>query len=251
MLRGEIRFRAKIAEAGKGLKFPPVEFNPKKPGVDRVEIKSPKGNEILTAVHLAAVTDEEMAKSVASKVHSVALDRISFLHGIAIDKGKMIFSALHPVNPILDSVFSARGYGRRFRAKARPVIVLSDSSLKQKLEQESLVGEKNFGLFRSALSSESWVEKFMHLYNLLLMFFDDEQQGAQGRLDDFVRSENPRVQQTPHPRFPGVYESVYTRLRNEFGHHRRGVNLDQTMEEMKNNLGGLIALTKRAIELYS
>ena len=91
----------------------------------------------------------------------------------------------------------------------------------------------------------------MHLYNILLMFFDDDQKGAQGRLDNFVRTENPGVPQTAHPKFPGVYETVYTRLRNELGHPRPRVNLDVTKAEMKTRLGELVALTKRAIELNS
>ena len=45
-------------------------------------------------------------------------------------------------------------------------------------------------------------------------------------------------------------ETVYTRLRNELGHSRKGVNLQDTKAEMANQLGGLIAITKRAIELF-
>jgi len=45
-------------------------------------------------------------------------------------------------------------------------------------------------------------------------------------------------------------ETVYTRLRNELAHKRAGVNIDNTKAEMANRLGGLIALTKRAIELH-
>jgi hypothetical protein len=80
------------------------------------------------------------------------------------------------------------------------------------------------------------------------MFFDDNQR----KVDKFICKENPNVPQTPDPR-PGkahIMETVYTRLRNEFGHGSRpGVNLDQTKAEMATRLGDLIALTRRAIEL--
>ena len=46
-------------------------------------------------------------------------------------------------------------------------------------------------------------------------------------------------------------ETVYTRLRNEFAHGRPGVNLDQTKGEMADRIGGLVLLTKRAIERYA
>jgi hypothetical protein len=80
------------------------------------------------------------------------------------------------------------------------------------------------------------------------MLFNDKQPAV----DAFIVGEEPAVSQTPDPR-PGHtnMETVYTRLRNELGHKRPGVNLDVTKEEMAKHLGGLIALTKRAIELHS
>lgn len=51
-----------------------------------------------------------------------------------------------------------------------------------------------------------------------------------------------------NPKEPGV---DYTRLRNELAHKRAGVNLQDTKLGMANRLGGLVAVTKRAIELYS
>ena len=87
----------------------------------------------------------------------------------------------------------------------------------------------------------------MHLYHILLMLFDDDQP----KVDKFILDEDPNVPLTPDPR-PNrkTKETIYTRLRNEFGHKRVGVNLDNTKAEMANRLGGLITLTKRAIELH-
>jgi hypothetical protein len=48
----------------------------------------------------------------------------------------------------------------------------------------------------------------------------------------------------------GITETVYTRLRNEMGHKRAGVNIANTKAEMANRVGGLVALTRRAIELH-
>jgi hypothetical protein len=85
----------------------------------------------------------------------------------------------------------------------------------------------------------------MHLYNILLMLFDD----SQACVDEFILRENPGVLLTPDPRPNRTKnETVYTRLRNQFA-HKRGADLDQTKAEMKNCLSGLVALTKRTIEL--
>ena len=86
----------------------------------------------------------------------------------------------------------------------------------------------------------------MHLYNLLLMMFNDKQ----ADVDAFIVGEEPAVPRTQRPnKSAGVMETVYTRLRNEFAHKRAGVNLEDTKTEMANRVGGLVTLTKRAIEL--
>jgi hypothetical protein len=127
------------------------------------------------------------------------------------------------------------------------VLGLSAADLKTELEQAAPPGEHNFGLLRSARQSISPVEEFMHLYHILLMLFND----LQADVDAFILGEEPSVPLTQHPlKAPGVKETIYTRLRNEFGHKLAGVNVDNTKAEMANRLGGLITLTKRAIELH-
>jgi len=49
------------------------------------------------------------------------------------------------------------------------------ADLKAELERTTLSGEPLFSSYRFALQSRSPVEKFMHLYSLLLRFFKDEQ----------------------------------------------------------------------------
>ena len=86
----------------------------------------------------------------------------------------------------------------------------------------------------------------MHLYSLLLRFFEDEQT----TVDDFIRSQDPAVLQSPDPR-PGHSnrETVYTRLRNESAQRRPDVNMQDTKAEIEQHLGGLIGLVKQAIAL--
>jgi len=103
-----------------------------------------------------------------------------------------------------------------------------------------------FSPYRLALQSRSPAEKFMHLYSLLLRFFDDEQ----AKVDEFIRSQDTAVLQSPDPR-PGHSnrETVYTRLRNEFAHRRSDVNMQETEAEMEQHVGGLMGLVKQAIAL--
>jgi hypothetical protein len=89
------------------------------------------------------------------------------------------------------------------------------------------------------------VEEFMHLYHILLMLYND----SQPEVDRFIESQEPGVPKTLSSH-TGKMETVYTKLRNELGHKRARVNLENTKREMGHWLPGLIALTKRAIELH-
>ena len=132
-----------------------------------------------------------------------------------------------------------------FGQQANLIVGLDATSLKAEMERPAASGENFFGMYRSALQSASPIEQFMHLYQILLLFFND----SQADVDDYIRREEPGVPESPHPRFAGVMETVYSKLRNEFGHVRAGVDVRNTKLEMTNRLGGLTGLTRRAIEL--
>jgi hypothetical protein len=130
--------------------------------------------------------------------------------------------------------------------QANPVFGIPAADLKTELERTTLSGEPFFSSYRLALQSRSPIEKFMHLYSLLLRFFEDEQ----AKVDDFIRSQDSAVPQSPDPR-PGHSnrETVYTRLRNEFAHRRSDGNMQDTKADMEQHVGGLIGLVKQAIAL--
>ncbi len=247
MFKGTVSFHARIK--GNGLTVPLCEFNPNEPGVDRVDVEGPNGDEILSTVHLASVATPEDGKAIATKANTAALNRISFFHNIAIEDGQITGAQFFPLNPEPGVLAAALGEYLMIGEALECVIGIPAARLKTELEQATPPGEQNFGLFRSARQSMSSVEEFMHLYHILLMLSND----SQANVDAFILGEDPAVPQTPGPRprkGPPVMETVYTRLRNEFAHKRAGVNLDNTKAEMADRLGGLIALTKRAIELH-
>jgi hypothetical protein len=244
MLKGTVIFRTRIKS--NGLRFPLVEFNPNVPGVDKVEIEAPNGYEIHAAVYLSSVASPNEGRELAAKVHMAALDRIAFTHDVGIENPQRISEQYSPP-VVVDATVSV---GSRF------VLVpgIDPTQLKDELERPSPPGENNYGLFRSARQSVSPVEEFMHLYHILLMLCNDDQ----AAVDSFIKSQDPSVRETPQPpikrprkaRPHVVMETVYTKLRNQLAHKRPGVNLDTTKSEMGTHLGGLIALTKRAIALH-
>jgi hypothetical protein len=247
MFKGAVNFRARIK--GSGLTFPLVAFYPKEPGVDKVEIEGPKGDEIHTTVHLASVASHDDGRALATKVNTAALNRICFNNNIAIENARNAGDQFSPLNPQSGGHMFVSLPPLTIHTELSATLAISADKLKTELEQASPHGEDNYGLFRSARQSVSPVEEFMHLYNILLMIYNDKQ----ADVDSFIISEDPTVPQTKAPpKKPGALgkmETVYTRLRNELAHKRTGVNLENTKSEMSQRLGGLIRLTKRAIEV--
>jgi hypothetical protein len=236
MHRAMITFKTRIKSHG--VRFPLVEYNPNMAGVEKIEIEGPNGFEIHATIHLPSVASVNEGREVAEKALWAALDRISFHHDIAVENPLRTAEQYSP--PFAVNAFANVG----MRVGLVPGI--DPAKLKDELEQASPPGDSYYKLFRSARQSMSPVEEFMHLYNILLMLYNDRQPAV----DAFIKSQEPKVPNTPSPHKPGVKETVYTRLRNELGHKRAGVNLEDTKREMGHWLPGLIALTKRAIALH-
>jgi hypothetical protein len=245
MYIGTVTFRAVITS--NGLKFPSCEFNPNQANVEKVVIESQSGFEILSTVHLSGVATERVGRAIANKVLTAVLDRIAFRYSLAIEDSQIVSSWFDPVNPPPGAeVQPHSGELAIIGEQANLVFGIPAADLKTELERTTLSGEPFFSSYRLALQSRSPVEKFMHLYSLLLRFFEDEQ----AKVDEFIRSQDSAVPQSPDPR-PGHSnrETVYTRLRNEFAHRRSDGNMQDTKADMEQHVGGLIGLVKQAIAL--
>ncbi|HVA45383.1 MAG TPA: hypothetical protein VNH11_03260 [Pirellulales bacterium] len=248
MFKGAVNFRAAIE--GNGLTFPSFEFNPNEAAVEKVAIEAPaSGDTIVSTVYLDGVATEADRIALATKVNTAALNRIAFARQVSIDHARETGHALTPVQQQPGVVVAAGVVTLYLSGEAKVVLGIDHNQLRAQLEQASPPGERNYALFRSARLSVGAVEEFMHLYNILMMLYNDKQ----AQVDAFIIQEEPAVQQTQsgRPRAqPGEMETVYTRLRNELAHKRQGVNLDHTKMEMAQFVGNLRALARRAIELH-
>ncbi|MBI1913493.1 MAG: hypothetical protein HYS12_01875 [Planctomycetes bacterium] len=253
MFRGWVEFRADVT--GTGLRFDLCEFNPNEPGVEKAEVEGPDGEFIRSRVYLAAVPSEQVGRETAERVNNNALDRLSFESGIVIQRARRIDDHFSPLHPQPGSNIFASRLELRSVVSAKLTIGLPGGRVKETLEEPCPAGEQYYGKFRSALRSSSPAEAFMHLYNILLMLFKNDQEEA----DLFIGREEPGARWTPYPRErprrkkskTNWQETTYTRLRNELGHQRENVNLDDTKKEMADHLGGRREVTKKAILLIS
>ena len=118
MVKGTVKFCAKIVTGDKALRFPLVKFNPNEPGVDRIEIEGPNGKEIVSTIHLASVASPADGIAVATRVHTATLDRITFLYDIPIDKGKIVSRDFHGFSTgYFETIGSSAGFERGLSAE--------------------------------------------------------------------------------------------------------------------------------------
>jgi hypothetical protein len=97
--------------------------------------------------------------------------------------------------------------------------------------------------FSFANSESDAISRFSFLYNLLLQMSDD---GGQPEVDSQILNIAPDCEQTISPK-SAKYETVYTRLRNELGHKRKGVNYSQTKSEIRSKVVEFSEIVKKCI----
>lgn len=245
MLKGQVDFVARVLDTG--ITFTPVHFKPPVSGVESVTVEMRGIEELSGTVHISLVATAADGESLARTVIESIFNRLAFFHGLAIESAR-VTSNFSPVSPQPGNYLSPGTGYIHFTGYAPKVIIgISSATIQSELEQLEPPGEVHFGSFRFARLSAGPVKEFMHLYTILLSFFKDQK-----KVDGFVVSIEPSVQQTPRPfKQAGILETVYTRLRNEFAHKREGAVLGTTKLEMSKHLVGLRTIVQQAIFQHS
>ena len=248
MYKGHIDYVTEID----GVAFDPFEIGHKHSLVEKVRIEAMDGKLKIRFFVLNVTSCDEAYQLTQSMVDGI-LDKLSFILGVPIH------SARYSGGSIEREVVAENG-SKSVEVQGTGVIGLMVSALlirklspelvenlRRNMEREDIPGTEYLNQFRFALQSPDPVTRFMFLYSILLAIFDDSQK----EVDDFIREVEPTVSVTPRPDRPDIYETIYTRLRNEVGHHRPNVNPANTKKEMARLLPKLIDLVRKAIKQAS
>ena len=253
MYKGAISFEADVRR-GVGIHFPKVAFRSPLSGVEKVEIEAVldetggPSNTIKACVYFDNTPTPDDGLATADEVIGEALNRLAFNHKLSIRAARVTAQAFQPVAQQLGPGGVAPIAGTcpiAFSAGVMlPLLGVSPEVVKDSLEAASPAGMSYYGLFRSACQAESRAEEFLQLYRIVLSLC-----GKQDDVDKWIKTQEPQVPETPSadPRKRGTMETVYTRLRNEFGHTRLGVDLNNTKKEMSDRLERLRELARVAI----
>lgn len=247
MYSGYVRFHAIVED----LELPQMSISSIDPQVSSVELIAPAGSPLEITVRFVSIATEEDARVAARAVAVDIADRVAFELKLSVGDPWHESEAFSPVTgsaPAGGAIMLGQsiGFSTTGAVWVRPN-TSAIASLKTTLETptSALVGYHLMSTYRSALKVKNPVDRFLCLYNILLLKNGDNQKAV----DIFIQTHDPGVATSPSPKFPGVIETVYTRLRNEFSHIRSGTTFDRTRQEMEQNLAGLKEMAGRACQI--
>lgn len=257
MLKGELRYRAPVS-GDRLLAFSALEVKPAHPSVALIEVSAPKTNDsracaIQVAVRFSSVASKDEASLIGWQIAKDILDRVAFDQNISIEEPAAPEGHFVRVGPDGTEVGSALAFDGITCFMRAHVVMEPDgrdlARLEKRLNARRLKGRTYYPLFRSALKAENPVEKYLALYRILLVIYDDKQQDVDRFFhDEFGDKLTPRPGQKTKPGKPKIKETVFTRLRNEFAHIRKRTRLETTREQMEQHMERLIERAKRAVE---
>lgn len=246
MFRGTVSFRA----AFPGVEFDPIEIVCRGAIASRATLKSSASDGFSLRVEVTEATSVEAALEAAREVAAYVARVLTFQFGVfyhsfglceyAVVEEQTGSDGTSPLHHLGSSIgFTARADVWKALGPAK------QAELKTALEQPHHSGFVYYDLFRSALSLDDALSKFMAIYNIVLLLNNDSQE----EVDTFAFSVQPGIATNSpfRPRRSGMPETIYTRLRNQVGHVRPGTTIEQTRTEMQNNLTGLIQLAQELI----
>jgi hypothetical protein len=118
------------------------------------------------------------------------------------------------------------------------------AGLKAELEDLSPRGE----VYRVAVQAVDPVNRYMSLYRLLsILCLGPAGEEKQEFVDRFIEQVTAERRTYPRPDKPRILETVYTVLRNEVGHARKGFDLAATRLKMDARVYELAEIVKKAI----
>jgi len=125
------------------------------------------------------------------------------------------------------------GYGLRFSDTATATVTAGEKSvkkIKKKMKEEYDLA--SLQMFYDAATIIEPIGRFISLYILLLHKFSDSQK----QVDNAILKFDPTVSQFKSPHNDKIYETIFTKLRNELSHKRKGVNILKTHDDVKSNI---------------
>jgi hypothetical protein len=232
---------------GENFSFPRLEYKPSEAAVKSIEVEADSAR-FYWQVHIASVKSREGGRRLACEVVESAINRIVFREELRFGPVVVAMDGLKHLGSISNSyVFECAPATLEVGGTVNMRFVRSPELIREEvrrcMEEESSWRDDFYGFFRAAMQSSSPVEEFMHLYHILLMICCDRQP----RVDALILDICPCAEKSYSPKQKRVEETIFTRLRNEFAHRRKDVDVLDVKRRMAEIVPDIRSIVRQVI----
>lgn len=226
----------------------PIELPSRHKCVTKYAVETVRDNRLQVKYYFRDVDSRERVESVVAETIHEILDKIAFQFQVTI--GEPYIRGYSITANHVDGLKEIVGVNLHVRCEAKCTLKPGPESigrLRELLESDTPLVDGAISFFRFSLRQTNPVARFMLLYNILLSLNGDNQ----AKLDNFLISMKPQVEVKPSPhkkwKSSNLYETVYTRLRNEIGHARKGAVPRETAKEIESHISDFQSIVRNAI----
>jgi len=231
--------------------FEPLEVRATEPWVEKVVVECRNETPLEVTVTFASAPSAETALISGRVICRTIVGRLALQYGLCVQEPFLAAQDLEEDKDGRTTKVVAGGAPMVCNGKDSQKISPQDlPGLKVELEDQRPNRQNYEELYRIAMQAVDNVDRYMSLYRILSLLCPNAQgKEVQKCVDDFIEQQTKEKRHFKRPDKTSVLETVYTRLRNEVGHARPGVDLAHTRREMDGRVYELAAVVKKAIEI--
>jgi hypothetical protein len=228
-----------------GLKLQEIKLHNNHPKVEEITISTDDSCKLIIAeITLKDICNEEEAIEIGDKLINVLLDQIAIEYDISTGNAeryscnkKVQQEGNHLDLCMLPFSFSSCG-------TSNTPLENQLNTLKDRLKKVPIEININLQKYRSCLSNKDTIAKFMLLYNLLLVIAGE----TQAKAEELIVEYEPEAENTKMlNEFTKKLETVYTRLRNEIAHSKKGCSAEKTRSEIDFCINKFQEIVRKAV----
>lgn len=231
--------------------FEPLEIQTTEPWVEKVVVECRNEKLIEVTVTFASAPSADTAFISGKLICRTIVGRLALQYGLCIQEPLLAAQDLEEEKDGKTTKVVASGIPMVCNGKDSKNVEPQDiAALKADLEDLRPNREDYEELYRVAMQATDNVDRYMSLYRILsLLCPNPKGEEKQEFVDLFIEQETSEKRTHPRPDKPHIKETVYSKLRNEVGHTRKGVDLAHTRQGMDARVYELAKIVRKAIEI--
>ncbi|HLN30053.1 MAG TPA: methylamine utilization protein MauJ [Gemmataceae bacterium] len=231
--------------------FDPLEIQTTEHWVEKIVVECRNEKPIELTVTFASAPSADTALISGKVICRMIVGRLALQYGLCIQE---------PILAAQELVEEKDGRTKKVIAGSFPMVCSGKdnkkiepqdvAALKADLEDLRPNRQDYEELYRVAMQAVDNVDRYMSLYRILsLLCPNPKGKEKQQYVDLFIEQQTTELRTHARPDMAHIKETIYSKLRNEVGHARHGVDLAHTRHEMDTRVYELAKIARKAIEI--